>query len=37
MREAAGRRQTFLCRALEETATTGMFLAALSYWVLDDL
>jgi AcrR family transcriptional regulator len=35
MREAAGRRQTFLCRAVEETATTGIFLATLACWSFD--
>jgi AcrR family transcriptional regulator len=36
MREAAGRDQTFLCRAVEETATTGIFLATFTCWLLDD-
>jgi AcrR family transcriptional regulator len=35
MREAAGRHQTFLCRAVEETATTGIFLATLTCWLFD--
>lgn len=35
MREAAGRHQTFLCRTVEETATTGIFLGTLTCWVYD--
>ena len=36
MREAAGRHQTCICRAAEETATTGIFLATLGCWLFDD-
>lgn len=36
MREAAGREQAFLCRAIEETVTTGIFLATLTCWLSDD-
>lgn len=36
MREAAGRNQTYVCRAVEETATTGIFLATLTCWLFDD-
>lgn len=36
MREAAGRESTFLWRALEETATTAIFVATFTGWLLDE-
>ena len=35
MREAAQRKQTFLCRALEETALTGIYLTTFTAWMTD--
>lgn len=36
MREAAGRDQAFIARALDETACTTMFVAVFSCWLYDD-
>jgi AcrR family transcriptional regulator len=36
MREAADRDASHLRRALEEVATTGIYLATFCYWMLDD-
>lgn len=36
MREAAGRKATFLRRALEETALTTIYLATFLHWMNDD-
>jgi AcrR family transcriptional regulator len=35
MREAAQRKQTFFCRALEETALTGIYLTTFTTWLWD--
>jgi AcrR family transcriptional regulator len=35
MREAAQRKQTFFCRALEETALTGIYLTTFTTWMWD--
>jgi ubiquinone biosynthesis protein COQ9 len=36
LREAAGFESTFVRRALEETATTAIFVATFCYWLYDD-
>lgn len=36
MREAAGRESTFLWRAIEETATTAIYVATFCHWLYDD-
>ena len=36
MREAAQRKQTFVCRALEETALTGIYLTTFTTWMTDN-
>jgi len=36
MREAAQRKQTFFCRALEETALTGIYLTTFTTWMWDN-
>ena len=36
MREAARRKQTFVCRALEETALTGIYLTTFTAWMWDN-
>ncbi|HEX9627767.1 MAG TPA: TetR/AcrR family transcriptional regulator [Acidiferrobacterales bacterium] len=36
LREAAGRESTFVWRALEETATTAIFVATFCGWLYDD-
>ncbi len=36
LREAAGRETTFAWRALEETATTAIFVTTFCYWLYDD-
>lgn len=36
LREAAGREQTFLWRALEETATTAIFVTTFAQWLVDE-
>lgn len=36
MREAAGRESTFVWRALEETATTAIYLMTFTHWLVDE-
>jgi AcrR family transcriptional regulator len=36
LREAAGRKSTFVWRALEETATTAIYVSTFCYWLYDD-
>jgi AcrR family transcriptional regulator len=36
LREAAGRDQTYVCRALEETALTTIYLMTFFFWMRDD-
>lgn len=36
MREAAGRESTFVWRALEETATTAIYLRTFTHWLVDE-